>query len=232
MQYSETKEIIHSTKILSDADTQFLDANIAELQHTWEKRQKFRTEVEARVSVLNDLKFPTAASKYWQAVREQSGMYSSLVELSWDYRRNKIKQTKLRRKISKCSGDLKLAGLEIDLEEAQFNQLNMEQQAVDRVRELRMWSKLMAEAVDADPKFDTEDVEQSQLAGYRLRWEAQADMLDNASPSERANLIGQLDSARREMAGEGMLRGSVKTLEQQHASAVHTLTASFDVQHG
>ena len=50
-----------------------------ELIDTYTKRQLFRTDTEARMSVLNDGNFPTLASKYWQAVREQSVMFENLI---------------------------------------------------------------------------------------------------------------------------------------------------------
>ena len=37
-----------------------------ELRDTWTKKQIFRTETEMRFSVLNDLRYPNNASKYWQ----------------------------------------------------------------------------------------------------------------------------------------------------------------------
>ena len=42
-----------------------------ELTDNWLKKQIFRTETGMRISVLNDAKHPTKASKYWQSVREQ-----------------------------------------------------------------------------------------------------------------------------------------------------------------
>ena len=45
---------------------------VDELRDTWTKKQMFRTETEARFSVLQDNRYPTKASKYWQCVREQS----------------------------------------------------------------------------------------------------------------------------------------------------------------
>ena len=54
--------------MLVPEDVQFLEEVKEELNDTWTKRQIFRTETEMRISVLNDVKFPTNASKYWQAV--------------------------------------------------------------------------------------------------------------------------------------------------------------------
>ena len=45
---------------------------------------------EVPVSVLNDIKFPTPAAKYWQAMREQNVMFQELVMLSYEYRKNLV----------------------------------------------------------------------------------------------------------------------------------------------
>ena len=57
----------------------------SELQRVLEVKQQFRTDTEMRFSVLNDMKHPTIPSKYWQAIREQDGMFINLIYLSCDY---------------------------------------------------------------------------------------------------------------------------------------------------
>ena len=59
---------------------------VDELQETYSKRQIWRTQTEMMFSVLDDSKFPTPASKYWQCVREQSVFYQELVQLTLNYR--------------------------------------------------------------------------------------------------------------------------------------------------
>ena len=66
-----------------------------ELADNWQKKQIFRTETEMRISVLNDAKHPTNASKYWQSVREQGAMFDALLGLTFDLRRNKLARRKL-----------------------------------------------------------------------------------------------------------------------------------------
>ena len=66
-----------------------------ELSDNWQKKQIFRTETEMRISVLNDAKHPTNASKYWQSVREQGAMFDALLGLTFDLRRNKLARRKL-----------------------------------------------------------------------------------------------------------------------------------------
>ena len=63
---------------------------IPELQDTWRKKQMFRTETEMRFSVLSDNKYPNAAAKYWQSVREQNTHFENLVHLSFDARKNEV----------------------------------------------------------------------------------------------------------------------------------------------
>ena len=208
MDYSKTKEIIEQGGFLSGADLSFVADNIGAIQGNWEKRQVFRTETEMRISVLNDVKFPTPASKYWQCVREQAVFYENLVTLSFDYRRNKIEQKQLFKTIAATTDDLDKDLLQIDLEEKQFRQLNMEQVANDRMREIRLWARIMKELDDGS--FDSENVNTHQLLSYGLRFEAQLKNIGTASPSEMANLVGQYDTAVRHMQAAGIERPVTK----------------------
>ena len=51
------------------------------------------------MSVLQDAKYPTKASKYWQCVREQNVFLENLMSLSFDARRNEVKLKKIKTKI-------------------------------------------------------------------------------------------------------------------------------------
>ena len=90
-----------------------------ELGDNWRKKQIFRTETEMRISVLNDAKHPTNASKYWQSVREQGAMFDALLGLTFDLRRNKLARRKLEQELKEAlaKGDEFLAEeKQIDLE--------------------------------------------------------------------------------------------------------------------
>ena len=201
--YSETLAIIEEGGLLPSDDLQFIKDNISDIQSVWEKRQVFRTDTEMRVSVLNDIKFPTNAAKYWQCVRELSNMYEALVSASFEYRRNLIKIKRLQGEVEKAHGFLR-DELQIDLEECLFKQMNMEATAKDRAREIKMWSGMMVELDDGS--FDTDDVNAHQLVSYALRFDRQRhEMGDNASPSERANLIGQHQTAMKHLEDRGLL---------------------------
>jgi len=195
-------QVIEDGGILSSEDQTFLRDNLASIQDNWSKRQVFRTETEMRVSVLNDLKFPTPASKYWQCIREQAVFYESLVSLSFEFRRNDIEQRQKQAFLEEAEGFSKEHAT-LELEELRFAQLGMEQIAKDRARELRLWAILLAELDDGS--FDTLDVNTHQLVSYALRFEQQAKNLGNASPAEKANIMGQLSTATRHLVNAGLL---------------------------
>jgi len=69
------KESESLNNLLETNDLSAFKGMVEELRDTWNKKQMFRTETEARFSVLQDNKYPTKASKYWQCVREQSSFF-------------------------------------------------------------------------------------------------------------------------------------------------------------
>ena len=163
---------------------------------TWTKKQIFRTETEARISVLQDMKYPTKAAKYWQCVREQNVFLENLMSLSFEYRRNDIKIKRLERKIEEEKDDLKKELWKIDLDEKVYAKANMELTAKDRMRELKMWSKLKKEFNDGT--FDTQDVNRHQLDSYAKIMQNKAKTLtDGSSQPEVFNVLGQLKTIER-----------------------------------
>ena len=113
-----------------------------ELRDTWTKKQVFRTETEMRMSVLQDAKYPTKASKYWQCVREQNVFLENLMSLSFDARRNEVKLKRLEEKLLKEEDPLKRELLQIDIDEKTYSVANMQLVARDRMREIKLWSVL------------------------------------------------------------------------------------------
>ena len=89
--YSLSFEYHHLNNLLTQEDLSAFKGMVGELRDTWTKKQMFRTETEARFSVLQDNRYPTKAAKYWQCVREQSTYLDNLMALSFDYRRNDAK---------------------------------------------------------------------------------------------------------------------------------------------
>jgi hypothetical protein len=184
-------ELIPVINLLSEKDAQTLKILTSELKDAWNKKQIFRTYTEARMSVLNDGDFPTKASKYWQAVREQSSMFDQLVIMSFDLRRNYLKKEKILKQMEETAEEFNKKELQIDLDQVNYFIASSEQVAKDRVRELQMWSDIKTELNDGS--FDNQNVNGHQLESYRLMLENRAKMTGNhASPGELMNIAGPL----------------------------------------
>ena len=206
------KEEIHLNNLLDQGDLSAFKGMVDELRDTWTKKQVFRTETEARFSVLQDNRYPTKAAKYWQCVREQSTYLDNLMALSFDYRRNDAKIKWLEKKIDKEEDEYKATKYQIDLDECKFGKASMEKTARHRMREIKMWSKLKKEFNDGS--FNDKDVNQHQLESYGLQYAEKAKTLNqNSSESEVFNVMGQLQSLQR-IKKSGELESSYKEKEQ------------------
>ena len=190
------KEELSLNNLLEEGDLSSFKGMVDELRDTWSKKQMFRTETEARFSVLQDNRYPTKAAKYWQCVREQSSYLNNLMALSFDFRRNDAKIKWLEKKIKSEKDEYKLSKYQIDLDECHFGRAGMEQVAKNRMREIKMWSMLKLEFNDGS--FNDKDVNQHQLESYGLQYAGKAKTLNaNSSEAEIFNILGQLQSLQR-----------------------------------
>ena len=187
--------IIQNSEILTRDDLAKITPLTQELKENFKKSQVFRTRTEMEVSVLNDLKFPTASAKYWQSSREQNVMFHELVMLSYEYRKNLVEIKKLEKEYDEEKDDLEKELLQIEIEKKMFISKNQEKTAKDRIREIAAWSEIKAREAENMDKEELSDVDNHQLISYTKRWIGQSiEMGINGSPSERQNLIGQLRS--------------------------------------
>ena len=185
--------IIESSNILKSEDWMQLSELSSELQDMFLNVQVFRTRTEMEASILNDLKFPTPDSKYWQSMREQNVMFHELVMLSYEYRKNQVEIRILERKIATENDELEKELLQIEIEKKQFIGINQERTAKDRIREIREWHEIKV-SLKPDMTASLTDVNEHQLLSYTARWINQLmGMSETTSISERNNLLGQLD---------------------------------------
>jgi hypothetical protein len=199
------QEEIHLNNLLDPNDIGSFKEIVEELRDTWSKKQIFRTETEARISVLQDGKHPTPACKYWQCVREQNVFLESLMSLSFDYRRINAKIKWLEKKLETETDEYKLECYKIDLDEKIYGKANIELIAKDRMREINMWSKLKKELDDGT--FDTKNVNTHQLDSYHKTMLNKADTLTSGSSQpEVFNVIGQLHTIERIKKELGLLK--------------------------
>ena len=148
------------------------------------------------MSVLQDAKYPTKASKYWQCVREQNVFLENLMSLSFDARRNEVKLKRLKQKLETEEDPLKRELLQIDIDEKTYSVANMQLVARDRMREIKLWSTLKKEFDDGS--FDDKDVNRHQLDSYALIMKNKAETLTSGSSQpEVFNVLGQLQTIER-----------------------------------
>ena len=168
----------------------------SELRDTWTKKQIFRTETEARFSVLQDNNYPTMASKYWQCVREQNVFLENLMALSFDYRKNNIEIKQTHIDIKNEKNKLKKELLQIELDRKIYSKASMELTAKDRMREITMWSKLKKEFNDGT--FNTTKADEHQLASYYKVYKEKAkEISPGTSQADIHNILGQLNTLER-----------------------------------
>ena len=206
------QEETHLNNLLEQNDLTDFKGMVDELRDTWSKKQMFRTETEARFSVLQDNRYPTKAAKYWQCVREQASYLDNLMTLSFDYRRNEAKIKWLEKKIESEQDEYKLTKYQIDLDEAKFGKASMEKTAKHRMREIKMQSNLKLEFNDGS--FNDKDVNQHQLESYGMQYAEKAKSLNaNSSEAEIFNIMGQLQSLQR-IKKSGELENNTEKKEQ------------------
>jgi hypothetical protein len=193
--------------ILKPEDAQQILVLKEELADNWNKKQIFRTETEMRVSVLNDAKHPTPASKYWQAVREMGAHFDAMMGLSFDMRRSEVHRLELEEEMKEAEKEgnkLKMIKIQIDLDQNLYGKACMEQVAHDRVREIQTWSKIKAELNDGS--FDDRNVNTHQAEALQKILTARVQALNPASDSaEKLNAIGPLNTLNRLKADQNTL---------------------------
>jgi len=190
------KEAPSLNNLLDAEDVSKFKELTSELRDTWTKKQVFRTETEMRMSVLQDAKYPTKASKYWQCVREQNVFLENLMSLSFDARRNEVKLKRLKQKLETEKDPIKRELCQIDIDEKTYGVANSQLVARDRMREIKLWSTLKKEFNDGS--FDTKDVNRHQLDSYAIIMKNKAETLTSGSSQpEVFNVLGQLQTIER-----------------------------------
>ena len=206
---------LSKTKILNETDINMLEVCMPNIIHGMQHSQIFRTETEARVSVLQDIKFPTPDSKYWQSVREMNVQASELFMLNFNYK-TKIEDLRLAEyKAASCPiNDDVPAIVEknkaiIECEKLRFELLQMERVAKDRIREITMWTKITNE-LKPQLRYSADNVNEHQLVSYGTRFanEMVACMKTGAmfGPGEARNHLGLLQTTIHKAYSDGKLK--------------------------
>lgn len=186
---------LFDSQLLTRDDLDIIARLKPELIDTLKKTQIHRTRTEMEVSVLNETKHPTPASKYWQSLREQGVMFEELCLLSFEYRKKIVEVKILERKAEKEEDDLERELLQIEIEKEKYILSAQERVAKARIREINDWSEIKTRELKLMNGIDVANADNHQLISYTKRWIQQSLLMgNNGSPAERQNLLGQLRS--------------------------------------
>lgn len=185
-------------KILDEEDIKIIQDLKTELTDNYHKNQVYRTDTEARISVLNDIKFPTLASKYWQAVREQSMMFEEAITEAYHLRHLNLQIFELEEQIKELKKQdpnnvkikIKLLKKEYKIDTKKAEKNNITRSLKWRIKECQVWSKIKEELNDGS--FDTMDVNTHQGLAYKHYWASRVKAL--GSESNSSDIITSLGS--------------------------------------
>jgi len=197
--------LLRTSQLITTDGLKKLSAIQDELRHNFEVGQIFRSRWEMENSVLNDVKFPTADAKYWQAVREQQTHFQELVLLSYEYRKTQARIKLLQAKQHKLDlfDEEQVARNElfqVDIEKHQYMLIHLQRTAQDRIREVLSWHEIM-EILKPHMKYGQDSYEDHQEESYLLRFRREMEIAKGSaqSPSEKRNLTALYEMA---MKGE------------------------------
>ena len=190
------REEPHLHEILDPAQVAKFKELTNELRDTWTKKQMFRTKTEMEFSVLNDAKYPTNASKYWQCVREQNTHMENLMHLSFDARKNDIEIKQKQKELEEEKDELKKELIQVEIDEKTYSKATMQLVAAHRMREVTEWSNF--KKIYNDGTFDDKNVDTHQLLSYKKVMKNRKNTLTpGSSQPEVFNVLGQMQSIER-----------------------------------
>ena len=198
---------IINSELLGSKEIDNLISIQPELLKAFKTNQIYRTEPEARVSVLNDTSFPTIPSKYWQSVREQMTHFTNLIYLAIETEKKQGELDLINAKIELLPktkiGRAKKRIMMAEIKMIEFGFAEQQLVANDRVREVMMWEKIKKECVKKE-KFNTEDVAHHQMKALKERYEIEYQLGMNSNSPDLARVTkSNLDTLDRlEESGE------------------------------
>lgn len=195
--------MVDSSELFTKEQSQDLASLRKEIAEAWDNQVVWRTFTEANFSVLNDIKFPTPASKYHQATREQLVFYEQTILLSFDYREKQIDLSETLEKLETAEGYEKQR-LEVKRDRLLFEIEGMKIQAKDRIRELKMWSEIKS-GLD-DGTFDTKNKDTDELIHLTVRYCREASLIKGNTNDIGAitNIVGQATTCLMECKKRGI----------------------------
>lgn len=162
-------QCIEESDMLSNEIFDKLSPISDQIKTGFELRRRFRPRFLMETSVLNNMKFPTPDSKYWQCNVERDTHFRNLVTLSFDYREKMIDIEILEEK-SNCIGTVAMKKkLQVQIERENTALIYMRKEAAERVREILNWTEIMTELAP-QLKYGVDDVEAHLPESFAARY--------------------------------------------------------------
>lgn len=186
--------ILHDSHILNDKSIKSLLSIKEDLEQGFLKRQRFRPRFLMEVSVLNDMKFPTPDSKYWQSNLERDTHFRNLVELSFVYKEkiadihileaelHELEQEQDGNEIAKARIEKKM----IQIQHEKNSLVFMQKEALERVREIMNWTDIMKQ-LEQNLKYSKENPELHLPESFSLRFAREREAMRIAGRENAAN---------------------------------------------
>ena len=241
----DSLEIIRGSAILSNSKIEYVESIMPDLAFGFKHAQTFRTRTEMEVSVLDDLKHPTADAKYWQAMREQQVHFSELVMLSYEYKKNLKENEILNAEIEELEHDLdhhhpdwkeKKTHAEIDLksieiERKTFISANHQRTAGGRFDEIANWKEII-DILRPQLQFSATDVNEHQLGSYLARFINNyltmiKQVRDTQAISEAINITALLVTTMRAAERKGVLEPILRQLPKKEVALLKSTVKSY-----
>ena len=205
---------VGTSNILDKEDINSLSKCMTHIERAMSTSQIFRTDTEMRISVLNDIKFPTVDSKYWQAIREMDVMSEQLFLLNYRYREELLNIKEYEEKLLTEENEIEKERLNIKIERSKFSLFRMRREAKDRIRELGSWATIIVE-LEPNMVSGIDNANSHQLMSYGKRFlrETVVKINSQMSAGERENMAGHLMTTRGRINSEGLMDKFVNDLD-------------------
>jgi len=222
---TDALDVITHTPLFNESEKNQLVEVSENMENAFQYSQVFRTDTEVRISVLNDIKFPTQASKYYQALREMNVHQTELVHLLFDYEVKKQEMLIHKAAIMKYQKQLEdeteeykriryealIKQKEIELEKTAFMLKNMKRTADGRKQEVLQWDRILKELKPSleEANIPLNNPDSHQKISYLVRHIKQTihgiQSGSQMSGSEANNLFGQLITNAKVVQKEGLV---------------------------
>jgi len=145
---SEVIEAVKNIPILKSDDIKFLQENSKNLATVIEKTHIWRTDTQ-KLSIINDVQFPTNHSKLHQAMLEQKVQFDQAMYLAKDFELKKLEAEEKQLDLSDLGDSprekIKKKRLEIELQFISYELKQMQISMHYRMDEIKGWQKIIDE---------------------------------------------------------------------------------------